>query len=65
VTKDRSGHLPFNYMLSHATEQPGSACVFHLFRRNEARCARHNNIPGFGVGFGGAGRVGTEVIINC
>lgn len=53
-------------MLSHATEQTRK-CVwlFHLFRQNEARCARHNNKPGFGVGFGGAGRVGTEVIINC
>jgi len=50
---------------SYFNEQPGSGgCTFSYNEKEMKRGSQHAlHKPGFGVGFGGAGRVGTALII--
>ena len=48
-------------MPEHATQQQGSRLIHSLVVKFIALHAQ--NKPGFGVGFGGAGRVGTALIM--
>ena len=63
--KYRGAKSPDTYFAPQAvtvTEQPGSWLDIHLVKTEG--CALYvSNKPGFGIGFGGAGRVGTAVII--